>query len=155
MTYCVSDNTDQTYALESSMGFLSRRLSRAMGRRLTENFIAAGLQVSIDQWLLLVCIYHRDGQNQQCIGEFCGKDRASVTRLIDQMEREGYIVRRSDPHDRRNNRIHSTEAGQEFTRRLMRIAQQTQEESLQGIGIVEAEACRDTLRRMLVNLEAE
>ncbi len=149
------DSNEPLYRLADSLGFVTRRVSRAIGKRLLENFQQAGLAVNIDQWLLLVCIYHHDGQNQQCIGEFCGKDRASITRLIDQLEREGLLERKPDPADRRNNRIYITGSGRERTRRLMCIADLTLAQSTAGIDPAQLALCHQTLAQVLANLECQ
>ena len=151
----MTEATEPTYRLDTSLGFLTRRVSRAIGKRLLENFQQAGLAVSIDQWLLLVCIYHHDGQNQQCIGDFCAKDRASITRLIDQLERERYLERKADLNDRRNNLIFITPKGCDFTRQLMRLAEQTLEESTAHINPAQLALCRQTLLEVLANLDCD
>jgi DNA-binding MarR family transcriptional regulator len=149
------DSTEPAYRLENSLGYLTRRVSQAIGKRLLENFQQAGLAVSIDQWLLLVYIYHHDGQNQQCIGEFCAKDRASITRLIDQLEREQYLERKADTNDRRNNLIFITPKGCDLTRQLMRLADQTLEESTAHIDPAQLALCRQTLLAVLANLDCD
>jgi len=144
-----------SYTLDDSIGYLSRRVSRALGRRLLYNFKEADLTVTIDQWLLLVCLYQHDGQNQQCIGDFCGKDRASITRMIDQLEKQKFVSRKTDPADRRNNLIHVSADGKALTEELMAIAHATLDQAVSGIPSQDVATCRMTLDKILVNLQED
>ena len=53
------------------------------------------------------------------------KDKPSMTRLIDNMERQHLVVRISDKKDRPTNLIHLTEDGKELEERARVIANQT------------------------------
>lgn len=63
------------------------------------------------QFILLAALWELDGQSGAELGTTLGLDSASMTGLIDRSEANGLIQRRSDPQDRRINRVWLTSAG--------------------------------------------
>ena len=141
-----------SYLLEDSIGFLAREASRAVGKRLLQHFETAGHHITLDQWLVLVTLHANHPQNQHQIGDFCNKDRATVTRLLDSLEQRGYILRSTDPADRRHNFVSLTSDGIKLTESLISYAQQTQAISSQDVTAEELAICKEVLRKVARNL---
>lgn len=80
------DNYDKI--IDSSIGYLVGRLSRAIVNRLSKKFQNAGIDVSYEQWSVLVHLYRQDGQTQQAIARTAVKDKAAVTRLLNGLEKK-------------------------------------------------------------------
>ncbi|MCF3649422.1 MarR family winged helix-turn-helix transcriptional regulator [Synoicihabitans lomoniglobus] len=53
------------------------------------------------------------------LAEMAGVTRATMTGLIDTLERDGFVRREADPHDRRAMLVHLTTQGEAFTRELL------------------------------------
>jgi DNA-binding MarR family transcriptional regulator len=60
------------------------------------------------QYALLRVLAERDGQTGAELGERLQLDSATITGLLDRLERAALIERRADSHDRRVNRIFAT-----------------------------------------------
>ena len=60
------------------------------------------------QWLVLTRLYRRPGASQTELADMLEIDRASAGRMIDRMEKNGWVERRADDGDRRINRLHLT-----------------------------------------------
>ena len=60
------------------------------------------------QWLVLTRLYRRPGASQTELADMLEIDRASAGRMIDRMEKNGWVERRPDAGDRRVNRLHLT-----------------------------------------------
>ena len=60
------------------------------------------------QWLVLTRLYRRPGASQTELADMLEIDRASAGRMIDRMEKNGWVERRPDDGDRRINRLHLT-----------------------------------------------
>lgn len=146
-------NNDSTYNLNESLGFLVGHLSRLMGSRLNDRFREAGHQVTREQWMVLTQLWNSDGSNQQDLALGCSRDKTSITRIIDSLEKLGYVVRIPDQNDRRNKRIHLTQPGRELQSALMEQAYKTREEAETGIDTAEMEACKNVLRQIIETLE--
>jgi len=57
---------------------------------------------------ILIILYHRDGLSQQEISKKLHIDKATASREIRKLERQGYIVRKKDPKDERIYRVYLT-----------------------------------------------
>ncbi|MDA7025321.1 MarR family transcriptional regulator [Bacillus sp. CLL-7-23] len=66
------------------------------------------------QFSILRELWRTDGQLGSELGKHLRIDSATITGIIDRMERNGFIKRQSDPHDRRNKLIFLTEKGKEM-----------------------------------------
>lgn len=67
--------------------------------------------ITYEQWLVLNVIVANPALSQTQIAELSQKDKTNITRLIDVLEKGGFIERRKDDYDRRMYRIYATQAG--------------------------------------------
>ena len=84
---------------------LNGKVSAAINRKLSRNFRQNGLEITPEQWTVLIFLWEKDGVTQQELCNATFKDKPSMTRLIDNMERQHLVVRISDKKDRRTNLI--------------------------------------------------
>jgi DNA-binding MarR family transcriptional regulator len=66
------------------------------------------------------------------LAETLGVDTPTVTRKVQQLERDGMVVRQSDPEDRRASRIRLTPAGRRTIERVRRARRAWLDRLLQG-----------------------
>ena len=82
------------------------------------------------QWLLLTRLHRRPGASQTELAEMLEIDRASAGRMIDRMEKAGWVERRADSVDRRINRLHLTVDARRAHARMWKIAETTLDDAL-------------------------
>ena len=143
---------DQDHDPEQLLFFLIKRTSKAFRWRLNHSFAKAGYDVTSEQWRVLRCLWHKDGQRQQDLADVAHKDKTSVTRIIDSMEKRDLVVRVSDRLDRRQNLIYLTNKGKRLQEELMQIVQKTSMEAQQGFTSEELDNFRKVLIRLHSNL---
>jgi DNA-binding MarR family transcriptional regulator len=143
------------FHLKNSLAHLMGRSSRAVLSRVQKSFSAAGHDISVEQWLLLVNLRNRDGQLHQELADSTYKDKTTVTRLLDGLEKKGLVKRTAGTTDRRQRRISITGRGKELLARLGPLAVETQSRSLQGIDPGELEICRNVLLKIYSNANGE
>ena len=78
----------------------------AVARRLQKNFRKAGLDITIEQWSVLYHLWKEDGLSQLELGIRTFRDKASTTRLIDNLEKQELVVRIASKEDRRINLVY-------------------------------------------------
>ena len=127
--------------------------SAAINRKRHRNFRQGGLEISPEQWTVLIFLWEKDGVTQQELCNATFKDKPSMTRLIDNMERQHLVVRISDKKDRRTNQIHLTRTGKELEDQARRIANETLIEALKGITPEELKVSQDVLRKIFHNTQ--
>jgi MarR family transcriptional regulator, organic hydroperoxide resistance regulator len=146
---------NETYKLEDSLGYILGRAARSMGTRLNRNFMDAGYDVTCEQWGVLVNLWHRNGQTQQELASMTCKDKTSMTRLIDGLEKRKIVVRTPDKIDRRQKHIYLTKKGKAFQQELFKIVRKTLAEAQAGIDAADMAVCKKVLGRVYENLTVE
>ncbi len=82
------------------------------------------------QWLMLTRLHRRPGASQTELADMLEIDRASAGRMIDRMEKGGWIERRADGVDRRVNRLHLTAEARRVHAKMWAIAEATVDDAL-------------------------
>lgn len=98
--------------LNRSLGFMLSVTSRKVTLMLAHRLKA--YDISPEQWSVLYHIADREGMLQKEIAERTGKDRPTVTRILDSLESKGLIVKKAGTEDRRSVHVYSTEKGKEL-----------------------------------------
>jgi DNA-binding MarR family transcriptional regulator len=126
--------------------------STAVARRLQKNFRNAGLDITIEQWSVLYHLWKEDGLSQQelCVRTF--RDKPSITRLIDNLEKQSLVKRVASPTDRRINLVQLTDAALELQHITIDLANQTMAEALVGVEKHEIEMVKSVFQRVYDNL---
>ena len=130
---------------------LNGKVSTAINRKLSRNFRQNGIEITPEQWTILLSLWEKDGITQQDLCNATFKDKPSMTRLIDNMERQHLVVRISDKKDRRTNLVHLTKTGRELEGKAFVIANQTLKEALQDVSLEELKIAQEVLRKIFTN----
>ncbi len=131
------------------------RTSRAILNRLQKSFAQAGYTISVEQWLLLVNLRSRNGQTQQQLAENTYKDKTTVARLIDGLEKHGLVNRMPDTIDRRQKRISLHAKGRKLLKQLKPLALSAQTEAQQGVSSEHLDICREVLFTIYGNMQKQ
>ncbi|MDD3273741.1 MAG: MarR family transcriptional regulator [Bacteroidales bacterium] len=134
------------------LAVLTGQLSTSLNRHLNRKFRAAELELTTDQWLVLMCLWNRDGQTQQSLSDQTSKDKTSITRLLDTLSKHNLIERHSDPTDRRINKIHLTNKGREMEDLAMQIVKESFEKAVSGISSKELLSAKEVIVKLLNNI---
>ncbi len=138
---------------EELFGILSGRISMIINRYLSNKFKEANLGVTVEQWTVLSCLWEKDKVSQQSLSKITLRDQPSMTRLIDNLEKQKMVIRVADPIDRRSNLIFLTEKGMALEKQATEIVKQAIKTSLATISDEDIFICRNTLKRILNNLK--
>jgi len=135
--------------------FISGMASTAIARRLQKKFNAQGLNLTIEQWSVLYHLWKEDGKSQQELCNATFRDKPSITRLIDNLERGGLVKRVADEKDRRINNVYLTAEAKKLQERSMQLADETLNEALNGVPTDQIELCKQVLQQVYDNLNGE
>ncbi len=133
--------------------FITGMASTAVARRLQKNFKHAEIDITIEQWSVLYHLWKEDGMSQQelCIRTF--RDKPSITRLVDNLEKLKMVKRVASKEDRRINLIYLTDAARQLQDTTMEMANQTLNEALEGVSAADIELCKSVLAQVYENLK--
>ena len=107
--------------------------------------------ITPEMWLVLSRLLARDGQSQTEIGEALFRDRPNTSRILAGLEQRGFVVRESDPDDRRRACVRITPSGRAFVVERAPRAIQVRDRLYEGIGKKQLKALRGTIREIEAN----
>jgi DNA-binding MarR family transcriptional regulator len=143
----------QPYILQDSLGSIIGRAGRSLGTRLNRNFTEAGFNVTCEQWSVLMNLWQNNGKSQQDLAGTTCKNKTSMTRLINNMERHNLVVRIPDKTDKRQKLIYLTKKGQNLQEKLDAIVHQTLKESQKNIKTRDIVLCKKILNQIYENVK--
>src|SRR5437868_5156337 len=128
--------------------FITGKASTAIARRLQKKFNQQELPLTIEQWSVLYHLWKEDGLSQQELCNATFRDKPSITRLIDNLEKAGLVKRVGDENDRRINKVFVSKAAQKLQEQTMALAEETLMEALDGVPPDQIEMCKMVLQRV-------
>ncbi len=132
--------------------FITGKASTAIARRLQKNFKEANVEITIEQWSVLYHLWKQDGLSQQQLCDATFRDKPSITRLVDNLEKLKLVKRVASKDDRRMNMIYLTNEAQVLQEQTMGLASQTLNEALEGVTIEQIEMAKMVLQKVYDNL---
>ncbi|MEO7487998.1 MAG: MarR family transcriptional regulator [Ferruginibacter sp.] len=132
--------------------FITGKASTAIARRLQKNFKDASVEITIEQWSVLYHLWKEDGLSQQQLCDATFRDKPSITRLVDNLEKLQLVKRVSSKNDRRMNMIYLTAEAKDLQEKTMELANQTLNEALDGVTIEQVEVAKLVLQKVYDNL---
>jgi DNA-binding MarR family transcriptional regulator len=133
--------------------FITGKASTAIARRLQKKFNTAELNLTIEQWSVLYHLWKQDGISQQELCNATFRDKPSITRLVDNLEKLQLVKRVSSDSDRRMNLIFLTKQAQKLQEESMGLAEETLNEALEGVPAERIEICKEVLQIVYDNLK--
>lgn len=128
---------------------IAERLQRKVFRVI---FAQYGLHPS--QGLCLITIIREPGKSQRELADRLHIERATLTVMVQKMEKAGLITRRPDPNDQRILRIYPTDRGCEADRRTHEACQSFTYACYTGMSQEQVKQMADSLRLFEQNIQA-
>ena len=122
----------------SSIGSLVKKIYRNYSGQLLKNLQDRGftdLRPSFLEVLLFIC--EHDGPSIKDIGVGCGLKKQTMTSHLNELEKRGYIERRNNPNDKREQNIFLTEYGLKFKLNLFECINEIEKKYSDLIGDLE------------------
>lgn len=139
---------------DSSIGYLVGRTSRSIMKRLSKKFIQAGFDITYEQWSVLVHLFNQDGLSQNELSLMAVKDKASITRLVNALEKKNIVLRINDQLDKRSRLIYLTNKAKELKKDLLLVVEELTSEAQANISQEEMELCKAVLNKVFSNMSS-
>lgn len=133
------------------LGFVLADLIRLLRSDFRQRAAGLGLTPALSR--LLFYVQQRPGCTQAEIAGFLDVTSVTVGRMIDRLEKSGFVRRRADARDRRAFRIHLGQGGRPIVTRMQAIIAQTTAHATRGMPRSQYRALRSGLELMRTNLE--
>ncbi len=133
---------------------LTGKISTTINRALLRAFAHADVAMTTEQWSVMSCLWHEDKITQQQLCDLTRKDKPSMTRLIDNLEKSDLVFRHPHSTDRRVNLIHLTKQGADIREKVMAIVKAVVDKALMDISENEVATSRRVLTKIISNLDS-
>ena len=143
----INNNRSVGYAIGKTNWYLKTLLSKFLRQE------DCGL--TTEQWLVLKVIEASPGMSQTEVAQASQKEKTNITRIIDVLEKSGFIERRTDERDRRFYRIHATPKGQEVLLAVNPITRKTEQICTESLTKEQVNVLMDTLEVICRNIKKE
>jgi len=139
---------------ENSPGYIIHRLDSLLKLALHRRFQAKGFDITAEQWGVLCTLYESQGIRQSELGALTGKDRHNITRILNILEKKGYIRRIPDKHDKRRYNVVLTKKSRIIEDDLISIVIHFIEEAFCGLTQKEITGMKKVHEHIIKNTEA-
>lgn len=122
----------------SSIGSLVKKIHRSYSAELLVQLQDKGftdLRASFLEVLLFIC--EHDGPSIKDIGHGCGLKKQTMTSHLNELEKRGYIIRKINAHDKREQNIYLTDYGLKFKLNLFEAIAEIEQKYTDLIGDIE------------------
>jgi DNA-binding MarR family transcriptional regulator len=115
----------------------------------------SGLEITIDQWLVLKNLSDNPGISQRALSDAIFKDGASVTRILENLVTQKYVARKVMKDDKRRYELAITPAGKKAITSVQRILDKNSQIALNTIEAKKLKSAKKTLQTIQENCAAK
>jgi MarR family transcriptional regulator, organic hydroperoxide resistance regulator len=138
-------------ALDDSIGYLVRYAHRAFVKALAGELAPYGITTA--EWTVFRVLWEKDGCSQVELARRMRIEKASLTSVLNAMERRGLLVRRRNGEDRRCTVLTLTQKGRRQRNELLSCATRINRRATTGLSRTQIATLRDLLVCATANLE--
>lgn len=134
-----------------STGYMSNWAARLLARAIDQRLKPIGM--SSGHMPVMFALAHGDALSQRALTEFAAIEQPTMAATLARMERDGLVVRRPDPNDRRAWLYTLSDEGKEKSLKVREAGQAINEAALSGLSQDERDAFLAALAKVVANLE--
>ena len=138
---------------EENIGLLIHDVARLLRVLYDRQMASIGLTRS--QWWLLTYLFFKDGINQSELGILMDMEKAPLSRLLDRMEKKGWVIRKNESKDRRTKNIYLSESIKPLISSMRDKAAEYRNESLSILTDKELNKLKDILQILKQDLTSK
>ena len=135
-----------------STGYLSNWIARLMAKAIDARLKPIGM--SSGYMPVMFALAHGDALSQRALTEFAAIEQPTMAATLSRMERDGLVVRRPDPTDRRAWLYTLSDDGKAKSVKVREAGQAINEAALAGLTQNERDVFLAALAKVVFNLEA-
>lgn len=134
-----------------NVNILNSRIKKCFFDKLQKN----GINITPEQFLVLDILWEKQSLSQQNIADIIQKDKNSVTKIIDSLEKKNLVTRVMDKNDRRINKIELTEEAWALEKITTEVAIGFMNDVVKDIDNKDLDNFVNVMRQLKNNLEGE
>ncbi|CAA9196766.1 hypothetical protein FLA105534_01293 [Flavobacterium bizetiae] len=142
------DKTDFNTSRENisdSFFFQIHRMKRTIFRHTNALMNEAGITLQLEQ-LPLIMILQSDSRSQRELSDITMRDKSSILRSINALEKKGLVVVKKDKGDKRKNIVSLTDEGIDLAKNIRILMNRAEDEVLAVFSVKERSEALQTIR---------
>jgi DNA-binding MarR family transcriptional regulator len=140
-------------SLNQNIVYLAAEFAHRFHRVLTDAFRRYGLTLTVEQFSILAILWYKDGINQQEISAQLGRDKTTIARVINTMEKNKLVRRVTDTRDTRGKLITLTAKGKALQEKTVGISGALYRKCVSPLGNDQHQTAIAVLLKMMGNLQ--
>ena len=120
-------------SLGNNVLYLAGHITKTIHNQLTAAFAAHRIPLTVEQFSLLSTLWYNDGMNQQSLAIALNRDKTTIARMVQIMEKNNLLVKVADKSDMRNKLIYTTNKGKNLQEQAVRLAGELYVRALDGL----------------------
>ena len=133
-------------------GFIIERTAKRMKQACQQRLKAAGIDITVDQWVILQELAQKDGLSQYEIAKKTFKDAPTITRIIDLLCKKELTTRVLDTQDRRRFKICLTDQGKKYIEDILPVIHDFRQQAYQNLSTENMSQLIELLNTIFDNL---
>lgn len=115
------------------VGFILERTTRLVKLQFHRAFKELQVDMTPEQWVLLDRLAQNNGQAQKDLGDGSYKNAATISRILDVLEKKKWISRKISAKDRRVYMISLTTAGKKIVKKVQPMVNDLRKKGWEGL----------------------
>jgi MarR family transcriptional regulator for hemolysin len=152
-------NNKYKFDFENSVGFVINRTAKALVYALDQEF-RKKVGITFGQWKIIIIVVNNNNDNdygltQKEIADKLGLEGPTLIPIIDKLEKDGFLLRKVDKNDRRNNRIFLTKKSKDLLDSMISCGENIKQILLKDVSDADVSITKNTLKKMWQNIQNE
>jgi DNA-binding MarR family transcriptional regulator len=142
------------------LGYLLNKAARLSKLKVNQKLSEIGL--TFPQFLVVKHLGRNDQAESELlcrtpasIAEHLGYDRPTITGIIDRLVKQGFVLRETNPADRRSQTITLTQKSHDLIEKMDNCFKEVNNQALTGFQMFEQKAFKDYLLRLIDNFDEQ
>lgn len=135
--------------------FLMDKAQKASKKLSIKTFKDAGLEITLDQWVVLRRIYEEKSQTQIELARATLKDAASITRILDLLHSKNLVRRVPHETDKRKSSLILTNRGIETINQAYAVVAELRAKGVEGITSEELQIAKRVMNKIAQNMKSD
>ena len=140
-------------SLDDNLIYQIGEIARMVHKSVTDIFAERKFDVTVEQFGILAMLWYEEGIKQQDIANKLKRNKATITRIIENMMKRNLIVQIPDQLDKRNKLIYLTQKGKALQKEMVEASGMVYYQALNNIDAKEIESVLIILKQMTLNLK--
>lgn len=145
----IRNDSDETF-LDEFIPYVMYRITNRLNMDLQS--CLRPLKINVSRWRVLCALKIKDGQSMSDLCGFTMMEQSAVSRVIDSMEKEKFVVRKLKKQDNRFVQVYLTAKGRAIFRKASIPAFAREDAALQGLSEDERQQLLNLLNRVADNV---